>query len=97
MKTWKNQTAADATDNFGMQIMQGGKLIATCHYGAKYTVELTEAIENAHMISAAPDLLEACEIALITLQQVVRDNPQNIAATLDIKRIKAAILKANGG
>lgn len=63
---------------------------------ATVNADLDEYVANAHLIAAAPDLLGSCQIALITLQQVVRDNPQNIAATLDIKRIKMAIAKAKG-
>ncbi len=49
---------------------------------------------NAKLMVAAPDLLEACKIARITLQAVVVADLMNIAAKLDIKRIAAAIAKA---
>jgi len=51
---------------------------------------------NARLIAAAPELLEACQIALITLQVVAAADPNNIAARLDIRRMKESISRAEG-
>jgi hypothetical protein len=42
------------------------------------------------------DLLEALLMVRPTLQQVVIDNPQNIAAKNNLKYVNAAIAKAKG-
>lgn len=54
-----------------------------------------EAIDNAanaHLISAAPDLLAACEVALAAYQLAGKDTPENSTATA----LREAVTKAKG-
>ena len=48
------------------------------------------------LLEAAPEMLEALQIVRITLQQIIKNNPLNIAAKNDLQRIEAAIQKAEG-
>lgn len=55
-----------------------------------------ECIANARLIAAAPELLEACYISRPTFQQMVKDNPNNIAAVNCLRWIDKATAKAEG-
>lgn len=66
-----------------------GSAVAKCDL--EYTVAITgeQRKANAKLIAAAPELLEALELALTLLQ-----NPSNEATNEDIKEIENAIKKA---
>ena len=65
--------------------------------GKKEIVDEETASANCKLIAAAPDLLEACEISVPILQQIMQENPHNIACRNTLKWIIAAIEKAEGG
>jgi hypothetical protein len=48
------------------------------------------------LLSAAPDLLDACRCALADLEGVVDDLPGDHPAYLTIRELRAAIAKATG-
>jgi hypothetical protein len=50
----------------------------------------------AALIAAAPEMLDACEMALEYMQQVVRLDPNKSAAKNQIKWLESAIRKARG-
>lgn len=50
--------------------------------------------KEKRLLEAAPEMLEALQIVRITLQQIIKNNPLNIAAKNDLQRIEAAIQKA---
>ena len=52
--------------------------------------------EDAALLAAAPQLLQACQLCIPTLEQIVHDDPQNIAATLNLRTLRAAIVAAGG-
>jgi hypothetical protein len=69
----------------------GNKIIAETNpegYYGDELVDVKEAIANAHLMAAAPDLLEACKLALQLL------SPVKHAAY--VEGIKQAISKAEG-
>jgi hypothetical protein len=51
-------------------------------------------VEHSRLIAAAPDLLNALEIAVATIQRLERHAPGSQNGTLDVAR--AAIAKARG-
>lgn len=55
-----------------------------------------EAKHNARLIAKAPELYEACKLVRPTLQQIIKDDPQNIAAKLNLRDIEAALAKIDG-
>lgn len=72
--------------------MQDGGILATAYYDVgrdEYSAQQAEA--NAHLIAAAPDLLLACEVALLKFKHSPLDL---ISIAADI--IRAAIAKAKG-
>ncbi len=67
----------------------------------QYSNGWTEALnklraENAELRADNKGLLEACRLALPTLQQIRIDSPDNIAAALNIKAIREAIARSEG-
>lgn len=54
-----------------------------------------QAKADAHLISAAPDLLQACELALRELQRF-EDQPGSNTETMGTAALRAAIKKARG-
>lgn len=71
------------------------KIIANCSFGIAEGISppFEEAMANARLIAAAPDLLAACEAALSYLGEY--DEPRHPRAALSIK-CRAAISKATG-
>jgi hypothetical protein len=61
-----------------------------------HTLAMVNDEANARLIAAAPDLLEALEVALEYMEQVVRLDPTKSAAKNQIKWIETAIRKAKG-
>lgn len=59
--------------------------------------DLTEAEANAHLIAAAPELLEACETALGVLYPHFDDDRDRSPEAFASNKILSAIAKARGG
>ncbi len=56
-----------------------------------------DALANARVIAAAPDLLEACEDLLLVVREYVPNNTDAwVRTSAQIERAKAAIAKAEG-
>lgn len=83
---WKTHAQGDANEYFTLK-NDGHWLAAIKFNGEMYVVE-QEA--NVRLIDAAPELLEACETALMNLA------PAYSSDHLVIKRLKNAITKAKG-
>jgi hypothetical protein len=52
--------------------------------------------EDARLIAAAPELLDACRCALADLEGIVDELPGDHPAYLTIQELRAAITKATG-
>lgn len=63
-----------------------------------FTIPNDEALANARLIAASPELLEACKTALDRVNGLIRDIPSQ-AGIFDIwaKELRATIAKAEGG
>lgn len=68
-----------------------GLMIAMLAHSVLYSEQKNEAIANARLIAAAPDLLEAMQWAVKELERLDEANAQMVAVTL-----RAAIAKATG-
>ena len=57
-----------------------------------------ETVANARLISAAPDLLDACRSALAELEKLAEQNIFSLGdpALITIRELQAAIIKATG-
>ena len=63
-------------------------------YAEKHCEIGNDGLANAHLIAAAPDLLQACEKALELIYQF---GPRNVNEYENVKNIQQAIQKAKGG
>jgi len=85
---------------FGPEVItdnEAGKRLASLHWATCRDIDENESIANARLIAAAPELLEACKLALGQLEGV---NPtsgvHSSSLSADIRIIKEAISKAEG-
>jgi hypothetical protein len=77
-------------------IAAGGEVVITAHELSVHPWEIVEVIDaDAHLVSAAPDLLEALEQAVREIS-AMNDMLETPIYDSDIKRWKAAIAKARG-
>ena len=90
MKEFKGSKGEWELDDDGVSIFCNGYRVALCQN--KY-LENGEDTENRYLISAAPDLLEACIAAKI----IIRDNIEEELGNYFIGIIDKAIEKALGG
>ena len=91
---WKfNGRSQSGKDSFNVigTVLGGKYKIARCPFINENKLDFAEAETNAQLIAAAPELLEACEAALIELEGYV---PITNVETLD--KLKVAISKALG-
>lgn len=85
----------------GLQIYDNKKHIATAHYAGNPCVDVKEALDNARLIAAAPELLDALENLAIAAARIVEDdNKPTMEHMRELNRRRqnaiAAIAKATG-
>lgn len=76
---------SDSVDKPSRLISENGMPIATLYAPQK---------SDARLISAAPELLDACRCALADLEGIVDELPGDHPAYLTIQELRAAITKA---
>jgi hypothetical protein len=68
-------------------IMNDRKLIRT-DYGDKTEEGLADLIDNE---TAAPEMLDELLMVIPTLQEIIKRDPENFAAKLNLKRIQSVV------
>jgi hypothetical protein len=96
---WEFKGECEPLPNDGssqFQIWQGNRVIAVVVSTEEESIGVSEGIANARLLAAAPDLLEACELALSRLKpagSVKKDFSGHVAHAA----LSKAIARAKGG
>jgi len=93
--TWEFKRENDGLESF--RVSGGGLILADVLFKRTYqhAPQEDEARANANLISAAPDLLQACRSALKVVSEIADINCENRAGWAH-KALDAAIAKAEG-
>lgn len=94
---WKVEWDPDGGSALEPAVMHDGYYVATCHEMSGDAKGSVEALENARLIAAAPDLLGALRSALLVLNGLTSEHQRSLPVIRDeLERMAAAIAKAEG-
>jgi len=82
------EVAGHGDGNKQLPILANGKIIAA--------IRDDGSLADAHLIAAAPDLLEACELALYALHKAQQYTKKDLTEYCSLVALKQIIAKAKG-
>jgi hypothetical protein len=91
---WKVVDNSD-TKNGQIRVENYEGVIACCGKQTEIMPTLENMQANAHLIAAAPDLLEACKSILASFHESVKTD-ENISEFPELQKVALAIAKAEG-